>query len=47
MKTCIKKRNVQQTISSGSVWETKEETEKLVNDFFQNVLLIDNPEWTS
>ena len=28
---------------SGSVWETKEETGKLVIDFFQNVLLINDP----
>ena len=28
---------------SGSVWETKEETGKLVIDFFQHALLIDDP----
>ena len=28
---------------SGCVWETKEETGKLVIDFFQNALLIDDP----
>jgi len=29
---------------SGSMWETKKETGKLVYDFFQNALLINNPE---